>query len=71
METKDNYSIWKFGEGYHKVYITNSEAYDKIKSFLGINRDSYYKKDGEVYAWDVTCEDKKLPKIKKILKEFT
>ena len=69
MVTKDE--IWKFGEGHHKVHITNSEAYEKIKLFLGIDTDSYYKKNGEVFAWDVTCENKKLPGVKKILKEYS
>ena len=36
METNDN--IWKFGAGHHKVYITNSKAYKKIKVYLGIIR---------------------------------
>ena len=62
--------IWEFGEGYYKVHITDSEAYQKIKDFLGINQDSYYKKNGEIFAWDVSVEEKKLPKVKKILKEF-
>ena len=63
--------IWEFGDGYYKVHITNAEAYEKIKDFLGINQDSYYKKNGEVFAWDVTCENKKLPGVKKILKEYS
>tara|TARA_R110002020_G_scaffold44509_3_gene128272 strand:+ start:704 stop:913 length:210 start_codon:yes stop_codon:yes gene_type:complete len=66
-----NKNIWKFGEGYYKVHITDSQAYKKIKSFLGIKQDSYYKKNGKVFAWDVTCENKKLPRVKKILKEYS
>ena len=62
--------IWEFGDGYYKVHITNAEAYEKIKDFLGINQDSYYKKNGEIFTWDVTVAEKKLPKVKKILKEF-
>lgn len=62
--------IWEFGEGYYKVHITNIDAYEKIKEFLNIKKDSYYKKNGEIFAWDVTVEEKKLPKVKKILKEF-
>tara|TARA_R100000005_G_C4974991_1_gene186693 strand:- start:518 stop:730 length:213 start_codon:yes stop_codon:yes gene_type:complete len=62
--------IWEFGEGYYKVHITDSNAYEKIKDFLGIVQDSYYKKNGEIFAWDVTVDEKKLPKVKKILKEF-
>ena len=62
--------IWEFGDGYYKVHITNADAYEKIKDFLGINQDSYYKKNGEIFAWDVSVEEKKLPKVKKILKEF-
>ena len=62
--------IWEFGDGYYKVHITNIDAYKKIKDFLGIDQDSYYKKNGEIFAWDVTVEEKKLPKVKKILKEF-
>jgi len=69
MAIRDN--IWKFGEGYHRVHITNSKAYQKIKVFLGIVNDSYYKKNGKVFAWDVTCENKKLPRVKKILKEYS
>ena len=69
METNDN--IWKFGAGHHKVYITNSKAYKKIKVYLGISRDSYYKKNGKVFAWDITCENEKLSKVKKILKEYS
>lgn len=63
-------NIWDFGDGYYKVHITNAEAYKKIKDFLNIEHDSYYKKNGEIFAWDVAVEEKKLPKIKKILKEF-
>jgi|TARA_Y100000310_G_C20526166_1_gene736145 hypothetical protein len=63
-------NIWEFGDGYYKVHITNIDAYEKIKDFLGIDQDSYYKKNGEIFAWDVTVEEKKLPKVKKILKEF-
>ena len=62
--------IWEFGEGYYKVHITNVDAYEKIKEFLNIKQDSYYKKNGEIFAWDVTVEEKKLPKVKKILKEY-
>jgi|TARA_B110001454_G_scaffold209251_1_gene222551 hypothetical protein len=62
--------IWEFGEGYYKVHITDINAYEKIKDFLGIDKDSYYKKNGEIFAWDVTVEEKKLPKVKKILREF-
>jgi hypothetical protein len=62
--------IWEFGEGYYKVHITNPNAYEKIKDFLGIDQDSYYKKNGEIFAWDVTVAEEKLPKVKKILKEF-
>jgi hypothetical protein len=53
------------------VHITNSKAYQKIKVFLGISKDSYYKKNGKVFAWDITCENKKLPRVKKILKEYS
>ena len=63
-------NIWEFGDGYYKVHITNIDAYEKIKDFLGIDQDSYYKKNGEIFAWDVSVEEKKLPKVKKILKEF-
>ena len=63
-------NIWEFGEGYYKVHITDINAYEKIKEFLNIKQDSYYKKNGEIFAWDVTVEEKKLPKVKKILKEF-
>jgi hypothetical protein len=69
MAIKDN--IWKFGDGYYRVHITNSKAYQKIKVFLGISKDSYYKKNGKVFAWDITCESKKLPRVKKILKEYS
>jgi hypothetical protein len=62
--------IWEVGEGYYKVHITDINAYEKIKDFLGIDKDSYYKKNGEIFAWDVTVEEKKLPKVKKILREF-
>ena len=27
--------IWEFGDGYYKVHITNADAYEKIKDFLG------------------------------------
>ena len=54
--------IWEFGEGYYKVHITDSEAYQKIKDFLGIVQDSYYKKNGEIFAWDVTVAEKSYPK---------
>jgi len=63
-------NIWEFGEGYYKVHITDINAYEKIKEFLNIKQDSYYKKNGEIFAWDVSVEEKKLPKVKKILKEF-
>ena len=43
--------IWEFGDGYYKVHITNPNAYEKIKDFLGINQDSYYKKNGEIYQY--------------------
>ncbi len=69
MATRDE--IWKFGDGHHRVHITSLKAYEKIKSFLGITKDSYYKKNGKVFAWDVTCENKKLPRVKKILKEYS
>jgi hypothetical protein len=69
MATRDE--IWKFGDGHHRVHTTSLKAYEKIKSFLGITEDSYYKKNGKVFAWDVTCENKKLPRVKKILKEYS
>ena len=69
MATRDE--IWKFGDGHHRVHITSLKAYEKIKSFLGIKQDSYYKKNGEIFAWDISCEAKMLPKVKKILKEYS
>jgi hypothetical protein len=65
------YETWTFGEGYHKVHIKHKQAYEKIKSFLMSKNDSYYCRDGKLYAWDVIVKNKELSKVKKILKEFT
>ena len=34
-------------------------------------RQGIYKKNGEIFAWDVTVAEKKLPKVKKILNEYS
>ena len=65
------FETWDFGEGYHKVHIRNEDAYTKIKYFLGLKGDTYYRKDGETFAWDIVVDNKQLAKVKKILKEFT
>lgn len=64
-------NIWEFGDGYYRIHITSADAYEKIKEFLGIENDSYYKKNGEIFAWDVTVDKQTLPKIRKMLREST
>ena len=50
------FETWDFGEGYHKVHIRNEDAYTKIKSFLGLKGDTYYRRDGETFAWDIVVD---------------
>ena len=40
------FETWSIGEGYYKVHIKHSDAYAKIKEVLGVDKDSYYSKDG-------------------------
>ena len=65
------FETWSIGEVYYKVNIKHSDAYAKIKEVLGVDKDSYYSKDGNKFAWDVVVNDKELNKVKKILKEFS
>jgi len=63
-------NIWQIEEGYYKVHITDLNAYEKVKESLNVEKDSSYMKGGEIFAYDITIEEKNLKKVKKILKEF-
>jgi|TARA_B100001287_G_C22407340_1_gene400757 hypothetical protein len=62
-------NIWQIDEGVYRVHIKNMDAYTKVKDFL--NTDGHwYKKDGVIIAYDITVNENKLEKVKKILEEF-
>jgi len=63
-------NIWQIDDGIYKVHVRDMDAYAKIKEFLKSNENNWYKKDGVIFAYDVTVEEKKLKEVKKILKEF-
>ena len=63
-------NIWQIDEGIYRVHITDLDAYAKVKDFLNSNENNWYKKDGVIFAYDITVSENKLKEVKKILKEF-
>ena len=65
MET--NY--WQIDEDLYKVHIS-SDVYGKLKEEFNIVDTAKYIKEGEVFAYDIMVDEKKLKKVLKRLEEF-
>jgi len=61
-------SIWKYGDGYHKVYTESIDAVNAIIDKCDTHVCATYNKDGSTFGWDIVVSDKNLPKAKKILR---
>jgi|TARA_A100001391_G_scaffold85419_1_gene55893 hypothetical protein len=61
-------NIWKFGDGYHKVYTESIDAVDAIVEKCNTRVCATYNKDGSIFGWDIVVADKHLTKAKKILR---
>ena len=62
-------NTWQIDENLYKVHIS-SDVYGKLKEEFNIVDTAKYIKEGEVFAYDIMVDEKKLKKVLKRLEEF-
>ena len=65
MET--NY--WQIDDNLYKVYIS-ADVYNELEQDFKIDEAAKYIKDGDIIAYDIMVDEKKLKKVLKRLEEF-
>ena len=65
-----NYEIWKYEQGFNKVYVDKIEAKEKILLLEGCRLHCTYYKKGNLKAWDIIYPVSYDKLIVKILRKF-
>ena len=65
MET--NY--WQIDDNLYKVYIS-ADVYNEVEEDFKKDQAAKYMKDGDIIAYDIMVDEKKLKKVLKRLEEF-
>ena len=62
-------NYWQIDDNLYKVYIT-ADVYNELEQDFKIKEAAKYIKDGDVIAYDIMVDKKKLKKVLKRLEEF-
>ncbi len=62
-------NYWQIDDDLYKVYIS-ADIYDELEQDFKIEEAAKYIKDGDVIAYDIMVDKKKLEKVLKRLEEF-
>ena len=62
-------NYWQIDDNLYKVYIS-ADIYDELEQDFKIDEAAKYIKDGDVIAYDIMVDKKKLEKVLKRLEEF-
>jgi hypothetical protein len=62
-------NYWQIDDNLYKVYIS-ADIYDELEQDFKIEEAAKYMKDGDVIAYDIMVDKKKLEKVLKRLEEF-
>ena len=62
-------NYWQIDDNLYKVYIS-ADVYNELEQDFKIDEAAKYIKDGDVIAYDIMVDKKKLKKVLKRLEEF-
>mgnify|MGYP005689530153 CR=1 FL=1 len=62
-------NYWQIDDNLYKVYIS-ADIYDELEQDFKIEEAAKYMKDGDIIAYDIMVDKKKLEKVLKRLEEF-
>ena len=62
-------NYWQIDDNLYKVYIS-ADIYDELEQDFKIDEAAKYMKDGDIIAYDIMVDEKKLKKVLKRLEEF-
>ena len=62
-------NYWQIDENLYKVYIS-ADVYNELEEDFKKDQAAKYMKDGDIIAYDIMVDEKKLKKVLKRLEEF-
>ena len=62
-------NYWQIDDNLYKVYIS-ADVYNELEEDFKKDQAAKYMKDGDIIAYDIMVDDKKLKKVLKRLEEF-
>ena len=62
-------NYWQIDDNLYKVYIS-VDVYNELEQDFKIDEAAKYIKDGDIIAYDIMVDEKKLKKVLKRLEEF-
>ena len=62
-------NYWQIDDNLYKVYIS-ADVYNELEQDFKIDEAAKYMKDGDIIAYDIMVDKKKLKKVLKRLEEF-
>jgi hypothetical protein len=62
-------NYWQIDDDLYKVYIS-ADVYNELEEDFKIDETAKYIKDGDIIAYDIMVDKKKLKKVLKRLEEF-
>ena len=62
-------NYWQIDDNLYKVYIS-ADVYNELEQDFKIDEADKYMKDGDIIAYDIMVDEKKLKKVLKRLEEF-
>ena len=62
-------NYWEIDDNLYKVYIS-ADVYNELEEDFKKDQAAKYMKDGDIIAYDIMVDEKKLKKVLKRLEEF-
>ena len=62
-------NYWQIDDNLYKVYIS-ADVYNELEEDFKKDQSAKYMKDGDIIAYDIMVDEKKLKKVLKRLEEF-
>ena len=62
-------NYWQIDDALYKVYIS-ADVYNELEEDFKKDQAAKYMKDGDIIAYDIMVDEKKLKKVLKRLEEF-
>ena len=62
-------NYWQIDDNLYKVYIS-ADVYNVLEEYFKKDQAAKYMKDGDIIAYDIMVDEKKLKKVLKRLEEF-